>query len=90
MSQSFVESEDLVGISVPVYTGLAELDNMVPESLPEDLASWAKASQVDLELETYPKVNHGFAARPEAKDPKDRRQYEAAFERATSFFRSHQ
>jgi dienelactone hydrolase len=85
-----VTGEDLEGIGVPVYAGLAENDQMVPKSLPRELKDWAAKYHVDLTLDTYPEVKHGFAARPEAKDPKDKEQYEQAFIRAEAFFRSHQ
>lgn len=63
---------------------------MVPKSLPQELTDWAAEFHVDLTMETYPEVKHGFAARPEAKDPKDKLQYEKAFSRTVAFFRSHQ
>ena len=82
--------DDLKGILVPVYAGLGENDQMVPESLAQDLDTWANESSVDITLEIYSKSKHGFAARPEAKDSHEKEQYERAFSQAVSFFTKHE
>ena len=86
---SFVEAEDLDGIKVPLYVGLAEKDDMVPASLPHDLRHWSSAGMREdapLTLEIYPGMRHGFAARPDTKDENIRTQYQKAFERTVQHF----
>ena len=81
---------DFEGVKVPTYAGLAEKDQMVPETLPQDLKNWSLRNSVNLQIETYPGMKHGFAARPEAKDPVEREQYNSAFSRTVDFFKAHQ
>ncbi|KEF51200.1 uncharacterized protein A1O9_12703 [Exophiala aquamarina CBS 119918] len=83
---SFVIHEDLKGIRVPIYVGLAGNDVMVPASLPEDLKSWIQQEQIQAIQEIYPNMPHGFAARPEAEDPANRDQFERALKAAVDFF----
>ncbi|KIW90068.1 uncharacterized protein Z519_09499 [Cladophialophora bantiana CBS 173.52] len=82
---SFVEAEDVAGIQVPLYAGLAEKDDMVPVSLPEDLQAWAVTkmkANIPFTMEIYPGVGHGFAARPDTNDDVIRTQYERAFQKS--------
>ena len=86
---SFVEAEDMKGIKVPVYIGMAEKDDMVPVSLPNDLWAWSATGMredVPFNLEIYPGMRHGFAARPDTEDENIRTQYQQAFERTVQHF----
>ena len=89
---SFVEAEDMTGITAPLYIGLAENDTMVPASLPSDLRRWADVGLYEntpFSIEIYPGMAHGFAARPDSFDKTIKTQYEKAFRRAVEHFRSH-
>lgn len=79
---SFVECADLSNIKAPLYIGLAEHDDMVPATLPDDLNLWASKGLVEgvsFDLTIYPGMGHGFAARPNTQDYGIRQQYERAF-----------
>lgn len=82
--------DDFESIEVPTYVGLAEKDQMVPDTLPQDLKTWSSKNNVNLQIEMYPGMNHGFAARPEAKDPGEKAQYDLAYSRTVEFFATHQ
>jgi dienelactone hydrolase len=86
---SFVEADDMADVQAPLYIGLAEKDDMVPASLPEDLQTWATTKMrpnVPFTVEIYPDVGHGFAARPDTKDDLIRAQYERGFQRTIEHF----
>ncbi|KIW24045.1 uncharacterized protein PV07_09784 [Cladophialophora immunda] len=86
---SFVEAEDMDGIQAPLYIGLAEKDDMVPASLPEDLCHWANSRMgpnVPFKIESFPQMGHGFAARPDTDDGNVRAQYQTAFIRTLEHF----
>ncbi|OAP56478.1 hypothetical protein AYL99_09657 [Fonsecaea erecta] len=86
---SFVEAEDMNGIRAPLYIGLAEKDDMVPASLPEDLRRWARSGMkpgVPFKMESFPHMGHGFAARPDTEDASVRAQYQRAFQRTLEHF----
>lgn len=80
----------------PTYIGLAELDQMVPPTLKQDLEQWAKLSSGNITGQTkpavtfsvYPGMDHGFAARPDTTDPAIAVQYARAFEDTIDFFQS--
>ncbi|ETN36186.1 uncharacterized protein HMPREF1541_08463 [Cyphellophora europaea CBS 101466] len=82
---SFVEEQDLEGVQAPVYIGLAGADTMVPASLHDDLMMWranGMERMVPFEMEVYPDMPHGFAARPESENLIIRAQYCKALEKA--------
>jgi dienelactone hydrolase len=85
---SFVEPADLTGIQVPLYIGLAEKDEMVPETLEQDFKNWSMTilqPGVAFSLEIYSGMGHGFAARPDTEDEDIRREYTKAFDAALDF-----
>jgi dienelactone hydrolase len=89
---SMLVAEDLAGVSVPVYAGLAELDEMVPETLEHDLRNWSKTMMepvASFTLRVYSGMGHGFAARPNAQDEEIWKQYRMAFIDAVVFLDLH-
>ncbi|KAJ4176752.1 hypothetical protein NW767_015344 [Fusarium falciforme] len=86
---SFVVEDDIKDIKAPVYIGLAEEDDMVPETLAQDLGTWTKQENVEAVMGSYPGVGHGFAARPATQDPVIREQYDRAFDAALTFFQKY-
>ncbi|EXJ70647.1 uncharacterized protein A1O5_05637 [Cladophialophora psammophila CBS 110553] len=86
---SFVKEEDIHGISVPLYIGLGEKDQMVPSTLKEDLERWLSASKVrGFTISVYPGMDHGWTIRPDNDDPEIRHQCKQAFEDAVKFLSS--
>lgn len=69
-----------------MYIGLAEEDDMVPETLAQDLETWTKREKVQATMGSYLGVGHGFAARPATQDPLIREQYDRAFDATVTFF----
>lgn len=77
----------------PIFIGLGEKDDMVPASLKSDLEQWMgitegahPASQSPTKFVVYPAMKHGFAARPDTKDPLIREQYLKSFTDTVTFF----
>jgi dienelactone hydrolase len=88
MWQSYVEKEDVQGLQIPFFVGLAEKDTWVPVSLAESLHYWVgprKDQNDHLEIEIFPGVGHGFAARPDTQDRVIFEQYQIAMAKATAF-----
>ena len=89
---SFVEADDLHGVKAPLYVGLAEKDDMVPATLPDDLPAWAAKGLVDgvpFDLDIYPGMKHGFAARPDTHDESIRQRYCQALSKTLKHFARH-
>ncbi|KAJ4152120.1 hypothetical protein NW765_017629 [Fusarium oxysporum] len=86
---SFVVEDDIKDIRAPVFIGLAEEDDMVPETLAQDLETWTTRENVQAGFGSYPGVGHGFAARPATQDPVIREQYQRAFDAALTFFQKY-
>ena len=87
----YVEAEDVQGLSSPTFIGLAELDEMTPPTIKEDLERWTGStlgSKPRVSIEVYPGVDHGFAARPDSANPVILAQYTKAFDDSVEFFLS--
>ncbi|KAH7011036.1 Alpha/Beta hydrolase protein [Ilyonectria destructans] len=81
---SFVQRDDVgneaVGGGCRTFVGLAENDEMVPETLGDDLNRWAAEKSRKITQRVFPGVGHGFAARPASKVETEMVQFRDAFE----------
>jgi dienelactone hydrolase len=88
--KSFVKAEDCNNIGAPLYIGLAGNDEMVPQTLHNDLLSWvSRTPGIDFMIETYQGMTHGFAARPNTEDALTKTEFEKAFDHTVHFLRKH-